>query len=92
DKAVATFETLKGTVTFEMITEYKVTVSGVFHQGFDENAPDHYFIVVEGYNVTFKDYNISINPPQASPWSLTGFGGFFGSFWDTTITVLKYDQ
>ncbi|KAF0450708.1 hypothetical protein F8M41_002117 [Gigaspora margarita] len=94
DKAVANFEKLNGTITFEVIgpTLVDVNVAGIFNEGFDENAPKYYFIVVEGYKVTFEDYGIPINPPQAGPWSQRGFGGWFNDLWGTTITILKNDQ
>ncbi|RIB09033.1 hypothetical protein C2G38_2209985 [Gigaspora rosea] len=72
EKAVAIFEYLVGEVTFEQGGENITNFNGEFKQGFDENAPDKYFINIGGvYQGTFADYNITIDPPGAGPWKAT---------------------
>ncbi|KAF0525301.1 hypothetical protein F8M41_014637 [Gigaspora margarita] len=44
DRIVAVFKKLDGKVEFASTDEGNSTFSGVFNKGFDENAPDRYFM------------------------------------------------
>ncbi|CAG8567769.1 hypothetical protein C2G38_2209318 [Gigaspora rosea] len=70
DKFVATFKKLNGTVTVEQINEVNYTINLIFNKGFDENAPDRYFID----RSSFASVGITIDTPKAGPWNSTGSG------------------
>ncbi|KAF0515745.1 hypothetical protein F8M41_017280 [Gigaspora margarita] len=46
----------------------------VINRGIDENAPEHYFIDIDGFKASFAQLGIPIHPPKAGPWSIISSG------------------
>ncbi|CAG8816325.1 11369_t:CDS:1, partial [Gigaspora rosea] len=79
-----TFKKLNGTVTVEQINEVNYTINLIFNKGFNENAPDYYFI--DGSS--FASVGITIDPHKAGPWNSTGSGDVDILF-DYTLNITK---
>ncbi|RIB20138.1 hypothetical protein C2G38_2035518 [Gigaspora rosea] len=75
DPAVALLEKINGVFTFDQIAPNSSAAYGIIFTGIDENSPENYFISIgDGFKESFKKLAITIDPPQAGPWNLTGPG------------------
>ncbi|CAG8592431.1 hypothetical protein C2G38_2137426 [Gigaspora rosea] len=93
DKIIATLKKLNGTVVYAQVGDFNCTLHGEFNEGFDENAPDRYFLEYVGLNPrnSFKTLDIPIHPPKAGPYESSGFFGCIEGFTGANITIYKDD-
>ncbi|KAF0501089.1 hypothetical protein F8M41_020162 [Gigaspora margarita] len=86
DPAVALLKKINGVVTFDQIAPDTGATYGIIFKGIDENSPENYFISIgDGvYKESFAKLAITIDPPTAGPWNVTGTGNV------TALVGLKF--
>ncbi|RIB20760.1 hypothetical protein C2G38_2302590 [Gigaspora rosea] len=91
DPAVAILEKINGVFTFDQIAPDSDAAFGIIFKGIDENSPENYFISIgDGFKKSFKELAITIDPPKAGPWNLTGDGNVT-ELVGQKFAVLKHD-